>query len=124
MYTTLYLKLTHSVSLGCEADIVLISFVRSPTRDDPRPSHGFLQDDRRLNVALTRARYQLICVGNVREFHRFVADKTETIHALARDAHDRGIIRTPIADIQASYEALDSFYGPPDKKQKMKSHRY
>jgi AAA domain len=114
------LFLTDILPPGCEADIVLISFVRSPMRDDPRPSHGFLQDDRRMNVALTRARYQLICVGNVKEFHRFVADKTETIHSLARDAHDRGIVRTPITNLQTG-KTLEYFYGPPSKKHKTKS---
>ena len=47
-------------SQGCEADIIVLSFVRSNQRA------GFLQDDRRMNVALTRAKYQLICVGDVK----------------------------------------------------------
>jgi AAA domain len=40
-------------SQGCEADIVIVSFVRS-TRRDHRETVGFLSDDRRLNVAITR----------------------------------------------------------------------
>jgi hypothetical protein len=117
----LCLQLTNSLAVtGCEADIVLISFVRSPMRDDPQPSHGFLKDDRRVNVALTRARYQLVCIGNVKEFHRFMADKTETIRSLARDAHDRDIIRTLDAAVQAG-NTLDNFYGPPNKKLRVKA---
>jgi superfamily I DNA and/or RNA helicase len=98
-------------SQGCEADIVLISFVRSPCNkggdvDDDESwsgmsssadvrlhSAGFLNDDRRMNVALTRAKYQLICVGNVRNFHRL--PNATTLHLLAQDAEERGIICSP-----------------------------
>jgi superfamily I DNA and/or RNA helicase len=45
-------------SQGCESDIVIVSFVRCGGRT------GFLHDDRRINVSLTRAKYQLICIGN------------------------------------------------------------
>lgn len=67
-----------------------------------------------MNVALTRARYQLICVGNIKEYHRFVADKTETIHMLAENAHERAIIRTSMSDL-GECNTLD---GPPPKKKK------
>ena len=43
-------------SQGCEADIVVISFVRSHGPSG-RNSVGFLSDDRRMNVALTRGTY-------------------------------------------------------------------
>jgi superfamily I DNA and/or RNA helicase len=50
---------TVDASQGCEADIVILSFVRGTS------GHmGFLKDNRRLNVALTRAKFQLVCVGN------------------------------------------------------------
>ncbi|OEU17912.1 hypothetical protein FRACYDRAFT_164706, partial [Fragilariopsis cylindrus CCMP1102] len=45
-------------SQGCEADIVILSFVRTSN------NAGFLKDNRRMNVALTRAKYKLICLGN------------------------------------------------------------
>lgn len=51
-------------SQGCEADVVIISFVRSSSKNGVRHAAGFLSDDRRINVALTRARHQLICVGD------------------------------------------------------------
>lgn len=70
-------------SQGCEADIVLVSLVRSS------PSVGFLDDDRRLNVSLTRARHQLVCVGHARQLQTC---SSETVRLLARDAHDRGCV--------------------------------
>ena len=42
-------------SQGCEADIVIVSFVRSNGGNESS-TVGFLSDDRRLNVALTRGR--------------------------------------------------------------------
>jgi superfamily I DNA and/or RNA helicase len=54
-------------SQGTEADIILVSFVRSQAAGG-KGRTGFLSDDRRLNVALTRARHQLICCGNARMF--------------------------------------------------------
>ena len=45
---------------GSEADIVLISFVRS-NRDN---TVGFLKDFQRLNVALTRAKHMLLLFGS------------------------------------------------------------
>jgi senataxin len=92
-------------SQGCEADIVLISFVRSQgncgddwneasfslTQSSTRMyTAGFLTDDRRMNVALTRAKYQLICVGNVRNFDQI--PNADTLHQLAKNADERGII--------------------------------
>lgn len=66
-----------------------VSFVRSIT-ENSRGGHstaGFLSDDRRLNVALTRAKYQLICVGNAKGLKRLPAEST--LFALSRDASER-----------------------------------
>jgi superfamily I DNA and/or RNA helicase len=49
---------------GQEADVVIVSFVRTTLY--PRPNAGrWLQDARRLNVAFTRARRSLILIGNL-----------------------------------------------------------
>lgn len=45
---------------GSEADIILISFVRSNSKNHV----GFLQDFQRLNVALTRAKRLLVLFGS------------------------------------------------------------
>ena len=45
---------------GQERDVVVISLVRSNTRNEI----GFLRDYRRMNVAMTRARYRLVMIGD------------------------------------------------------------
>lgn len=73
---------------GCEANIVIVSFVKG------LKSAGFLKDDRRINVALTRARHQLVCVGNV-EAMRFLNDRdASTLRQMSSDASKRGAIVT------------------------------
>jgi hypothetical protein len=65
---------------GHEADLVLLSFVKT------RGAVGFLNSPNRLNVALTRARYQVVLVG-----HRagFASDKckSELLRQLASSDH-------------------------------------
>lgn len=58
---------------GHEADLVLLSFVKSGTA-------GFLNSPNRLNVALTRARYQLVLIG-----HRSWMASTDCRSELLRD---------------------------------------
>jgi superfamily I DNA and/or RNA helicase len=83
---------TVDASQGCEADIVIVSFVRSRGDMDAGDSAtaGFLTDDRRINVALTRAKFQLICVGNADWLAQLSGDESETLRALAVDATRRG----------------------------------
>lgn len=72
-------------SQGCEADIVIISFVRGTTI-------GFLSDYRRLNVALTRAKHQLVCVGDVMTLAALTNEKAAVVSQLAKDAIERGCV--------------------------------
>ena len=54
---------------GSEFDIVLFSFVRSFSKSSGRKV-GFLDDMRRLNVSLSRAKKKLILVGNLNTLQR------------------------------------------------------
>merc|ERR1712190_476043 len=73
---------------GSEADVVLLSFVRA----NPRGCIGFLSDFRRLNVALSRAKFHLLILANVRTFFRQQGSSgAEDIAALFEDAVQRRV---------------------------------
>lgn len=76
-------------SQGCEADVIVVSFVRSSDKKGIYHATGFLADDRRINVALTRARHQLVCVGNKRLLG---SEGSEVLRNLVLDAEQRGCI--------------------------------
>lgn len=99
-------------SQGCEADIVIVSFVRSRLDRSSfgRYAAGFLTDDRRMNVALTRAKYQLICVGNVEGLSRMTG--ADTLQELAKNAIERGVVLSDKSNQKGSLEmGLNDFYG-------------
>ncbi|MEI7735805.1 MAG: AAA domain-containing protein [Ferruginibacter sp.] len=49
---------------GKEADVVIYSFTRSNRKSSEKKRIGFLRETRRLNVALTRSKSQLIIIGD------------------------------------------------------------
>jgi len=49
---------------GSEADLVIVSLVRNNPRAGGA-ALGFLRDRRRINVALSRAKWQLVLVGSL-----------------------------------------------------------
>jgi superfamily I DNA and/or RNA helicase len=76
-------------SQGCEADVIIVSFVRSSDKKGVYHATGFLADERRINVALTRARHQLVCVGNKGTLG---SEGSDVLRNLVLDAEQRGCI--------------------------------
>ncbi|MCP1469598.1 hypothetical protein J3E64_001280 [Sphingobium sp. OAS761] len=50
---------------GSEADVVIVSLVRNNDHSNVKSALGFLSDFRRMNVLLSRARWQLILIGSM-----------------------------------------------------------
>lgn len=62
---------------GDEADVVVISLVRNNHHSTPTKALGFLQDNRRTNVLLSRAKWMMIIVGCL-DFYRNVVEFSQT----------------------------------------------
>ena len=83
---------------GREKDVCVFSVVRAPSRDDDATRRGgyarglgFVADERRINVGLTRARSSLIVLGSAEKLK-----KDENWGALVRSAKERNaVIRPP-----------------------------
>jgi len=79
-------------SQGSEADIVIVSFVRSngnSSNSEGKHNVGFLNDDRRINVALTRAKFKLFCLGDA---NTLLNAGAQTITDLVNDAKSRNVL--------------------------------
>jgi len=107
-------------SQGCEADYVIISFVRSEG-EHKRNTVGFVSDDRRLNVALTRAKYQMICVGNIERIANLPDERAGSVKLLAIDAFNRQCVHSfPLKDPkQPTKNQLNDASNIPNKKRKL-----
>jgi hypothetical protein len=58
---------------GDQADIVVISMVRNNGHGTPAKALGFLRDNRRMNVLLSRAKWRMVIVGSL-QFYRNVVE--------------------------------------------------
>lgn len=79
---------------GREKDFIIVSCVRSNSQQ----GIGFLRDPRRLNVALTRARYGVIIIGNARLLARNPLWYALLCHFQERDC----ILEGPLNNLQPS----------------------
>jgi len=57
---------------GDEADVVVVSLVRNNHHSTPTKALGFLQDNRRTNVLLSRAKWMMIVVGSLDFYQKVV----------------------------------------------------
>ena len=84
-------------SQGCESDVVIVSFVRCQVKSSAvggtrtgKCRVGFLNDHRRINVALTRAKFKLICVGDGE--NTLLKSDSPTVTSLAKNAMERKLL--------------------------------
>ncbi len=95
---------------GNEADLIVLSLVRNNPRTGTG-ALGFLRDNRRMNVAFSRAKWQLVVVGSLAFLQEavrgvnpdsgthnlsFLLRMAETIHGLAKERRPDG---TPLATV-------------------------
>lgn len=92
---------------GREKDYILVSCVRS----NDRAGIGFLGDPRRLNVALTRARYGLVVVGNP----RVLCKDPLWYHLLVHFKERQVLVEGALSNLQTS---MIQFGRPPKEKKR------
>jgi hypothetical protein len=85
---------------GREKDIVILSFVRS----NEMSNIGFVQDYRRLNVALTRARHALIMLGN----RNTLLESKKEPAALIEDLETRNLV-FQASEVEKNMSLLQAF---------------
>jgi hypothetical protein len=80
---------------GGEADAVVVSLVRNNHHASPARALGFLRDNRRMNVLLSRAKWRLVVVGSL-SFYRHIVDSASTL-----PDQDVGFLSTFLQSLEA-----------------------
>ncbi len=63
---------------GDQADLVVVSMVRNNWHTIPAKALGFLRDDRRMNVLLSRAKWKLVLIGSL-SFYETIVQLSKSI---------------------------------------------
>lgn len=84
---------------GGEADVVVVSMVRNNHHATPARALGFLRDNRRMNVILSRAKWKLIIVGSL-SFYRHVVSVAQRL-----PDQDIGFLSDFVAALEAEVDA-------------------
>ncbi|MCE7734500.1 MAG: AAA family ATPase [Candidatus Heimdallarchaeota archaeon] len=79
---------------GQEQDIVILSL----TRSNPRGIIGFLKNMQRINVSLSRAKQNLLVVGNARFFAKTTTKPEPILRQLAKYAIKQNLVRYVVGD--------------------------
>jgi len=90
------LVITVDAFQGSEADVIILSFVRT------QKSVGFLSDARRLNVSLTRAKDLLVIVGN---YDQLKDCNSDDIKSLMKHVADTDAFYLDATERKRRYEA-------------------
>lgn len=91
---------------GDQADVVLISLVRNNEKATVKSALGFLQDSRRMNVLLSRAKWRMIVVGSL-SFYRHIM----TYSGMVSGA-DIGFLKKFLAALEAAEKGGDASIVP------------
>jgi hypothetical protein len=91
---------------GGEADVVVISLVRNNHHATPKRALGFLTDNRRMNVLLSRAKWRLILIGSLSFYRNIVRT------SLAMPDQDIGFLSTFLDVLAQGVAAKDASIVP------------
>ncbi|MFH0701524.1 MAG: AAA domain-containing protein [Candidatus Woesearchaeota archaeon] len=107
---------------GQEKKIIILSLVRSNLKGTATERLGFLVDERRFNVAITRFQYELIIIGNAEtlssheEYYDLYEDKVKPLFykQLIEYIKEKGLFVTDTQDLDSYLKKPAKFTLPPE----------